>query len=104
MSDRTNQSRRRFVKLSAIGVASVPLWGRVALAQERVSEDDDIAVSLHYKHDVADVEHDSYQEGRNCANCQLYQGAEGEEWGSCGVFQNKLVNANGWCTAWVPKS
>lgn len=104
MSDHPNKSRRRFVKLGVIGIASAPLLGRMALAQEKVSEDDPTAQSLGYKHDVSMVDNPKHQEGAHCANCQLFQGAEGDEWGPCSIFQGKLVNANGWCTAWVPKA
>ncbi len=103
MSEPTNQSRRRFVKLGAIGVASVPLLGRVALAQEQLSEDDPTAQSLHYRHDASQVDHPSFEEGRHCGNCQLYQGGD-EEWGGCAIFPGKLVANAGWCTAWVPKA
>lgn len=104
MSDRFDKSRRRFVKLGAIGIVSTPLIGRVALAQDRVEEDDPTAQSLNYRHDASEVEHAQYQEGRYCFNCQLYQGGEDDEWAACPIFANKLVAGQGWCTAWVAKS
>lgn len=101
-------ARRRFVQAGIAGIATASLFPgllvRLAQAQERVAEDDQLAQQLGYKHDVADVdpgEWPSYAEGNNCANCQLYQGQEGDEWGPCTIFGGNLVNANGWCSAWV---
>jgi len=31
------------------------------------------------------------------------QGADGEQHRPCNIFPNKLVNADGWCSAWVKK-
>lgn len=36
--------------------------------------------------------------GLNCANCILAQN-NGEKNVPCSIFQNRLVNANGWCKA-----
>ncbi|MDP2532896.1 high-potential iron-sulfur protein [Photobacterium damselae subsp. piscicida] len=38
-----------------------------------------------------------------CANCALIQGKDGDEWRPCAIFPDKLVNANGWCSAYAPK-
>jgi hypothetical protein len=100
-------ARRRFLKLATAGLAA-PLCGarlaRMAHAQERVSEDSELAQQLGYKHDASEVdpnEWPDYAEGHICANCQLYQGAEGDEWGPCDIFGGELVNANGWCLSWL---
>jgi hypothetical protein len=82
----------------------VPVFFSPAFAEERLSEDDAQAQALNYRHDASKVEHADHQEGQTCANCQLYTDASAEEWGPCGAFPGKLVNANGWCTAWVPRS
>jgi len=102
-----NSSRRRFMRNALAGAAAIPVaslvFNRNALADaDRVSEDDPIAVALHYKHDVADVTHDAYQEGQVCANCALYVDSGGD-WGPCAAFANRHVAAQGWCTAWVSK-
>ena len=105
----SRQARRRFLQLATAGVA-VPLCGGLTLsqarAQEQVSEDDELAQELGYRHDASEVdssEWPTYEEGQICANCQLYEGQEGEEWGPCQIFGGQLVNANGWCQAWVPR-
>lgn len=41
--------------------------------------------------------------GRNCANCALYQGAEGSPQGPCQLFPGKDVKAKGWCVSWAPQ-
>ena len=106
----SRQARRRFLKLATAGMAALPLCGacftRRALAQERVAEDDELAQQLGYKHDASQVdpnEWPDYQEGHICANCQLYRGTEGEEWGPCDIFGGMLVNANGWCLSWIER-
>ncbi|MEQ8965285.1 MAG: high-potential iron-sulfur protein [Azospirillaceae bacterium] len=105
----SSDARRRFLKLVAAGAAAVPaaaLLSRRGVAQEQVDPEGALAQQFGYVHDVADVDTESfptYEEGQHCANCQLFQGAEGDEWGPCPIFQNNLVAANGWCQSWVAK-
>lgn len=111
MTDKpTCPGRRRSIRLAAAGVAAAALHPgllvRLARAQERVSEDDELAQQLGYVHDATEVdasEWPTYEEGNICANCELYDGQEGEEWGPCEIFGGDLVNADGWCQAWVPE-
>lgn len=91
-----NVNRRNFLKTSGAGLIGLTLGG-VALraqAQEKLSPEDPMAVSLGY------VEN-SEQEGKWCKNCLLAQG-EGE-WLGCGIFPGKKVSASGWCTAWAKR-
>jgi High potential iron-sulfur protein len=105
----SRQARRRFLELATAGVAAAPLCAslaRLARAQERVEEDDELAQQLGYKHDASQVdpnEWPDYEPGETCANCQLYHGEEGAEWGPCDIFGGQLVNANGWCVSWLEK-
>lgn len=108
--DVSRAARRRFLELAVAGALAAPLAGgarlRPAFAQERVEEDEELAQQLGYHHDAADVDPEEwpeYVEGNTCANCQLFQAAEGEEWGPCELFGNRLVNANGWCLGWIEK-
>jgi hypothetical protein len=41
--------------------------------------------------------------GSSCANCALYQGAQGSSRGACQLFPGKDVKASGWCTSWAPQ-
>jgi len=72
----------------------------------QLSEDNPQAMSLGYKHDAETVDTSkfaNYKPGQICAGCSLYGGDEGDEWGSCAIFAGKMVNANGWCSAFVAK-
>ncbi len=103
------KNRRKFLKRAGILLAGLPIiqligWSKLASAEmPKVSEDDPVAVSLKYVHDA------SKAAGRNnseafCHNCQLYTGEADSEWGPCSIFPGKVVNANGWCSAWVKKA
>lgn len=97
-------SRRQFILTAIPAAAAVATSGR-ALAQARLDETEAPAVALGYKHDATKVDakkFPAWQAGRNCANCQLYQGKDA--WGACGAVGGKLVNAKGWCVAWVKKA
>ncbi len=102
-----DNSRRRFIKLTAIGLAAAPfanaLLSGTARAADMVSETDPQATALGYKADAAKAEKRT-DATANCANCGLYTGKAGDASGPCAIFQGKLVAANGWCTAWVKKA
>ncbi len=106
-------SRRGALRLAGAAVVAVPVAaltrGRVAWAEEQpqLDESNPQAQGLGYKHDASTVDtaaYPAYQEGRKCGTCQLYQGADGSEWGPCAIFPGYNVNANGWCSAWVQKA
>jgi hypothetical protein len=101
-------NRREFLKISAAGAVAVPfanlLLSGTAHAEDlpHVEESDPMAQGLKYVHDAsASARPDAAQ---HCANCQLFTGAEGAEWGPCAIFVGKSVNANGWCSSWVAKA
>jgi hypothetical protein len=94
----SNIDRRRFLKYSAGGLVGVTL-GSVsirAFAEEHLSEDDVTAKALKYVHKTP-------VEGSMCANCMQIKGKPEDEWRGCNLFPGKLVNANGWCAAWMKK-
>ncbi|MDA3868780.1 MAG: high-potential iron-sulfur protein [Gammaproteobacteria bacterium] len=109
MTDQTIKlQRRKFLRILTIGSALVPMSGLLlhtpALAQqEKLSEDDPLAKSLNYSHDATKVTVKQREEDQFCYNCQLLQG-EGGAWRPCQAFANKLVNENGWCSAYVLKT
>lgn len=73
----------------------------------RLEESDTVAVSLGYKHDATKVDakkYAAYVAGRNCANCQLYQGKAADPWAACAAVGGKLVNGKGWCVVWAKKA
>lgn len=101
-------SRRSFL------VKSTGLMGALAVtrsvpaqAPARVSESDPQAQALGYRDDATKADkakYPKYAAGQSCAGCQLYQGKPGDATGPCTIFQNKLVAAKGWCSAWVKKA
>ncbi len=100
-------SRRNLFKLAGAGSLALilPTMTRFgeALAQEQLDPADAQAAALGYVHDTEEVDsgqYASHEVSQNCANCQLAQGGDGE-WIGCAIFPGKLVNRNGWCSAWV---
>lgn len=103
-------ARRKFIQLSAVAAAGCIVQpGREAHAQDlpQLAEDDPMAMAMKYVHDASTVDAGSRPqpaEVQTCDNCALIQGNEGDEWRPCQIFPGKVVNANGWCTVWAPKS
>ncbi len=102
-------SRRSLFKLAGAGSLALilPATMRVntAFAQEQLDPENAQAKALGYVHDTEQVDQGKYpthETSQVCANCQLVQGNDGD-WVGCALFPNKLVNANGWCSAWVAK-
>jgi len=113
MKDKTvDHSRRHAVRLIVGGAASIPLaslvTGGSAVAADlpKLDENDPMAASLQYKHDATQAPRTDKAgtpaADQACRNCQLAQG-EGE-WIGCSIFPGRVVNANGWCTAWVKRA
>ena len=103
----SNNSRRRFIKLTAIGLAAAPfanaLLSETAKAADMVSEADPQAAAMGYATDATKSDKRKDAEAF-CHNCALYTGKTGDAEGPCAIFQGKLVHANGWCTAWSKKA
>ena len=100
-------SRRHFVLTIPAAALSLVAFRTASAQATKLEETDPIAVSLGYRHDAGKADakkFPAFAPGRNCANCQLYQGKAGEAWGPCGAVGGKLVNAKGWCVAWVKKA
>lgn len=99
-------SRRRFIKLTAIGLAAAPfanaLLSQTAEAADPISETDPQATALGYKADATKAEKRA-DASALCSNCNFYSGKAGEASGPCVLFQGKLVAGAGWCTAWAKK-
>lgn len=101
-------TRRNFLLsvLPGAALAAVTTGGAFAQAV-KLEESDPAAVALGYKHDASKVDKvkfPAYVAGRNCANCGLFAAKGSEEWAPCAAVGNKLVNAKGWCVAWVKKA
>ena len=100
-------SRRRFIKITATGLAVAPLASALlsgtAEAVDTVGESDPTAKALGYKMDAAKASNRK-DKTAVCGNCSFYSGKPGAADGPCSVFGGKLVNAKGWCTAWAKKA
>lgn len=100
---------------TAAAPASEPAVAELPTAQKapedtsswpRVDEAEPVAVALGYKHDASAIDpakQQRYQAGQSCRSCIQWKGSDSDDWGPCGIFPNKLVNANGWCTTYVRK-
>jgi len=98
--DETSLSRRQLLTRLAAGVSLAPLAVRTALAADTpllaVSAPE--AKAVHYVENAKGVKE---AQGNSCANCGLYQGADGSARGPCQIFPGKEVKAAGWCTSWA---
>lgn len=109
MSKKSSLSRRKFIRLSAVGIAALPLANQLsAQAAEQVQESDSLAQQLGYKHDASQVDAGKFPkrasaEGQTqfCSGCQFYQGSGDSA--PCTVFGGKEVSAKGWCNSWFKK-
>jgi DMSO/TMAO reductase YedYZ molybdopterin-dependent catalytic subunit len=73
----------------------------------RVDEAEPVALALSYKHDASKIDpakQPRHKAGQVCRNCVQWKGTDTDEWGPCGIFPKKLVNANGWCTTYAAKA
>ena len=103
-------ARRKFIQLSAVAAAGVlvqPTRSARAEDMPKLSEDDPMAMGMKYTHDSSTVDPSTRANSaaeQHCSNCALAQGEPKDGWMQCQIFPGKLVNANGWCSVWAPKS
>lgn len=97
--------RRRLVARVLAGAVIAPL----ALLRSRSAQAADLplvdpasptAQKLHY---VPNASKAKAAGGNSCANCGLYQGANGSKQGPCQLFPGRDVLAGGWCSSWEPQ-
>ncbi len=85
---------------------AAPSQPATAVQLAQIDENDATAKALGYRHATEQVDASKYPRhaaGQQCQNCSLYQANVGDQagWGGCSIFPGKLVNANGWCSAYV---
>jgi hypothetical protein len=107
MKSNNELTRRGFIAAAGCTALAPLIIAREAQAQEVLSQDDPTAVALGYYSDHTKVDTDKWSkkagdsEGKQqCSTCSLFMAKE-EGMGQCSIFPGKLVNANGWCSAWV---
>jgi high potential iron-sulfur protein len=96
-------SRRQILKRLALGTAAAPLalsavraW---ASSQPLLSPASQAAQKVNYVEDAKSAK--AASPGSSCANCALYQGANGSAQGPCQLFPSNDVKAGGWCSSWA---
>ena len=97
-------SRRSLLKAGSATLATLVI-ARSVEAEEELSPQDPTAVALGYVADASTVDAAKWPQktdGSQCSNCVLYAATDGGL-GKCSIFPGKLVNANGWCSAWNGK-
>lgn len=102
-----NESRRKFMRHSLLGMAAIPLGMGIlsqrAFAQTLTPLDPSTpqAKGLNYVK-VAEkaAGHPAYAAGEHCASCALFNEANN----GCALFPQNMVETNGWCQVWAPKA
>jgi anaerobic selenocysteine-containing dehydrogenase len=99
-------SRRKLVKSLALGGAAAALAARgaPAAAAQKLAVTDPKAIAVGYTENAAGVDvkkYPAYVHGSNCENCLQLQGALGDAYRPCALFDGKLVSVGGWCSAWT---
>jgi len=106
MSESRPLTRRRLLQRFAFGVPLAALAARsqvraAAAAAPLLAASSPEARAVTYVDDAAKAS--GATAGSRCANCALYQGAEGSSQGPCQLFPGKDVKAAGWCSSWAPQ-
>jgi high potential iron-sulfur protein len=104
MSPAHSSSRRSWLRRLLLGAALVPLAAALPRRSQAapamlVSPGSPEAKAVQYTEDAKTAH--TPQPGSSCANCALYQGADGSTQGPCQIFPGKEVKAAGWCSSWA---
>jgi hypothetical protein len=104
-----DRNRRGFLRSALLTATVLPTAGlgiaaaRPAWAADRPRAEDGHAWDyVNAAEDAAG--HEVYEAGNTCANCIFWTGEVADGWGECvhPDFMEVLVNAEGWCSAYVP--
>jgi hypothetical protein len=107
MSPNPSLSRRRLLQRLALGVSLTPLAAGAVRAvfaaapATLLQASSPEAKAVKYVEDAKQAK--GATAGSSCANCGLYQGANGSAQGPCQLFPGKEVKASGWCSSWAPQ-
>jgi len=110
MSDplsRRDALRNLALVLGAAALGDARRAAAAAAELPHLSPKDPNAVALGYHENASQVDaqqFQTYRPGQRCDTCLQLQGQAGQTWRPCNLFPGQLVNANGWCRVWVPKS
>ncbi len=99
-----NQSRRKFMRNSLMGLAALPLGAgilsKAAFAQSlpRLDPSSSNAQALTYVEVASEAsDHPAYSENEYCDNCMFFT-ADNE---GCQLFPQHSVEPKGWCQSWT---
>ncbi len=96
--------RRKFVKSALLGALGAPLLSEPSMAMaSKLNPADPAAAAVGYVENASKVDakrFPTYKPGQNCANCSLIM-LQYSPYRPCKLFPKNVVNANGWCSAWV---
>jgi len=103
MLDLRSLARRRLLRGLALalpfGALGVRQAAHAAAAVPLLDATSPEARAVKYVEDAARAS--GATAGSTCANCALYQGADGSKQGPCQIFPGKEVRAGGWCSSWA---
>ena len=75
-------------------------------ALPHVGPTDPVAVALSYVESGKAVDakkFPNFKPEQKCSNCLQSKGKDGDAWVPCNLFPGKLVNAKGWCKAYLKR-
>ena len=105
MSTLESPSRRRLMRSLALGLPLAALAAarprRADAAAALLDAASPEARAVKYVENAKDAS--GATAGSSCANCGLYQGANGSVRGPCQLFPGKDVKSSGWCASWAPQ-
>ena len=104
MSNPSESGRRRFLKVTALAAAALPLGALIKPQRVIAMAKAEDGHALDYVNDAADAaDHPQFEEGQRCDNCVFWMGEEQNGWGRCQhpQFDDVLVRDKGWCSTWV---
>lgn len=100
-------NRREFIKTCVVlgAVYQEMFYSQSALAAPRlVLESDQDAMEIGYvydSHKLSAKEAPHYKSGSKCSSCRHFKSEQNSGLGHCQMyFQDRLVNAEGWCAGW----
>ncbi len=109
-------SRREALKSLALGAGTLLVAGNAGAdaakpaaapaALPHVGASDPIAMALSYAESNKGIDakkFPNFKPEQRCGNCLQSKGKEGDAWVPCNLFPGKVVNAQGWCKAYVKR-
>ncbi|GGE73635.1 hypothetical protein GCM10011533_27570 [Streptosporangium jomthongense] len=103
----TDQSRRKFMRHSLLGIAALP-FGASVLSQRVFAQDlppldpsNAQAKALNYVRNAGEAsDHPAYEAGEKCSTCRFFNEANN----GCALFPQNSVEPEGWCSSWAEKA